>query len=218
MKLWYYAKDDEQHGPIAKEQLMEMVRTGMIGSSDLIWTQGMDDWSQADQVTGLFSPPPLSSLGQPEHISARSENIDSRSIITSYKIELPSVHKAGVWAKWFGIIKILLGIAIVFMMISQVGDNFNQFDISDGFAQIIIGCISFLMGKSILNKNRIKRKNFTIIIWIYSIALILHIVNFVILASEGEKPSGQIVPILTAWAVWIFVKGRKEYDYNPESP
>jgi len=41
---WYYAKDGQQEGPVADEQLVQLVMSGLIGPSTLVWRAGMGDW------------------------------------------------------------------------------------------------------------------------------------------------------------------------------
>jgi len=47
MNNWYYSKDGGQQGPVALEQLQQMIQSGEIPSSSLVWKQGMGDWVAA---------------------------------------------------------------------------------------------------------------------------------------------------------------------------
>ena len=64
MPQWYYAKDDEQHGPISESELQAMVTAGTVTAGDEVWREGMADWQPAGQVAELFGerpvvPPPM---------------------------------------------------------------------------------------------------------------------------------------------------------------
>lgn len=53
--IWYYAKHDQQHGPVSAAQLQELVTGGTLLPTDLVWKEGMDDWAPASEVKGLFA-------------------------------------------------------------------------------------------------------------------------------------------------------------------
>jgi len=52
--IWYYAIDDQEHGPVTPAQLKEVARKGGLRPTDLVWKQGLDDWKPARHVAGLF--------------------------------------------------------------------------------------------------------------------------------------------------------------------
>ncbi len=47
---WYYAKANEQHGPVTGEDLRSRIASGEIASTDLVWREGMPDWIPAGEV------------------------------------------------------------------------------------------------------------------------------------------------------------------------
>jgi hypothetical protein len=52
--IWYYAIDDQEHGPVTPAQLKEIAHAGELLPTDLVWKQGLDDWKPARFVAGLF--------------------------------------------------------------------------------------------------------------------------------------------------------------------
>src|SRR5262245_25370718 len=54
---WYYAKEGRQYGPVPSEELKRMATSGQLQLTDLVWKEGMAEWSQAQQIRGLFAPP-----------------------------------------------------------------------------------------------------------------------------------------------------------------
>jgi uncharacterized RDD family membrane protein YckC len=60
---WFYARNNQQAGPITWEQLQQLAATGAVAGSDLIWTQGMSTWLPAATVPGLFAPPAIPAQG-----------------------------------------------------------------------------------------------------------------------------------------------------------
>ena len=47
---WYYAKNNQQFGPVSAEAVQSMARSGEIGPADLVWRAGMTDWQAASSV------------------------------------------------------------------------------------------------------------------------------------------------------------------------
>jgi uncharacterized RDD family membrane protein YckC len=55
--LWYYAiTEGNQQGPVATEELREMIRAGRLAAKDLVWREGMSNWAEAGTVPELFPP------------------------------------------------------------------------------------------------------------------------------------------------------------------
>ncbi len=52
--MWYYAKDEEELGPVPTSKLKSMATSGDLLPSDLVWKEGMDDWAPAETLRGLF--------------------------------------------------------------------------------------------------------------------------------------------------------------------
>jgi len=55
---WYYAQDGQRHGPIPKTQLDDLAASGQLRADDLVWTEGMSQWTPASQVEGLLPAAP----------------------------------------------------------------------------------------------------------------------------------------------------------------
>jgi hypothetical protein len=55
---WYYAKDNKQFGPVNAVELKRLSQTGELRPEDLVWTDGMKEWSAARKVKGLFDEEP----------------------------------------------------------------------------------------------------------------------------------------------------------------
>lgn len=65
--MWYYAQSGQQYGPIAEDDLKQLLAERRVLPGDLVWRQGMADWQPASSVVELASafehspgfPPPL---------------------------------------------------------------------------------------------------------------------------------------------------------------
>ena len=63
---WYYAKGDDQLGPISEIELKTLADSGELASTDMVWREGMSAWQQAGKLRSIFpnddhgtsSPPP----------------------------------------------------------------------------------------------------------------------------------------------------------------
>lgn len=61
---WYYAQAGQKYGPVSSAKLKDLAASGQLGSSDLVWKDGMAKWAPANKVKGLFpettgGPPPV---------------------------------------------------------------------------------------------------------------------------------------------------------------
>lgn len=52
---WFYARGGQKAGPITSKQLREMAAAGGLRPTDLVWTEGMEQWKEARLVKGLFA-------------------------------------------------------------------------------------------------------------------------------------------------------------------
>jgi len=50
---WYYAKAGQQHGPVSKEILVDMIKAGGLSGGAMVWRDGMDSWSPVTSVAEL---------------------------------------------------------------------------------------------------------------------------------------------------------------------
>lgn len=41
---WYYALNGQQKGPVSEQDIMQLVSSGTINASTLIWRDGLADW------------------------------------------------------------------------------------------------------------------------------------------------------------------------------
>jgi uncharacterized membrane protein len=53
MSDWYYAADNEQKGPINESELKANLATNKIPADTLVWKDGMENWTPANQVAAF---------------------------------------------------------------------------------------------------------------------------------------------------------------------
>ena len=55
---WYFAVGDEERGPVTEAQIRTLIGTGNLTRDDLVWREGLSDWTPAGEVPGLFDKEP----------------------------------------------------------------------------------------------------------------------------------------------------------------
>jgi len=71
MSDWYYAADGEQKGPVNESELKADLASGKVPADTLVWKDGMDNWTPANQVPAFsFRAPPAPAKVQPPAAAA----------------------------------------------------------------------------------------------------------------------------------------------------
>lgn len=83
--MWYVNRKGKRLGPISQDDLVAHIKNGKIKGSDLVWTEGMSDWSSAKDVNSFR---PLFSVFPPE-LPLMKMRIDELDILDEEKV--PSV-------------------------------------------------------------------------------------------------------------------------------
>src|SRR5271163_4728255 len=66
MSDWYYAANNEQKGPINESELKANFAANKLPVDTLVWKDGMDNWTPANQVAAFtFRPAPAPAKIQP---------------------------------------------------------------------------------------------------------------------------------------------------------
>jgi uncharacterized membrane protein len=66
MSDWYYAANNEQKGPVNESELKANLASGKLPADALVWKDGMDNWTPANQVAAFtFRPAPAPAKVQP---------------------------------------------------------------------------------------------------------------------------------------------------------
>jgi len=54
---WYYAKGSEQIGPVSRDEIEQLAKSGKINSRTLVWTKGMPEWAELGKTADSTPPP-----------------------------------------------------------------------------------------------------------------------------------------------------------------
>ncbi len=69
MADWYYARNNQQQGPVSEEEFRQLATSGGLKPTDLVWREGMAGWADAATVPGLLpdvKPASTATAPQPE--------------------------------------------------------------------------------------------------------------------------------------------------------
>lgn len=69
---WYYAKDDQQQGPVSEADLKRRLASGLLGAETLVWRDGMEKWAAASSVGELAPASAVAGFPPPAAASATS--------------------------------------------------------------------------------------------------------------------------------------------------
>ncbi len=52
-KQWFCSVGGQQYGPVSEEELRSWVASGRVRPADLVWSEGMAEWTAASMIPGL---------------------------------------------------------------------------------------------------------------------------------------------------------------------
>lgn len=52
--VWYYARGEVERGPFTSPQIKALAQAGKIRRDDLVWKEGMENWTAAQELRELF--------------------------------------------------------------------------------------------------------------------------------------------------------------------
>src|SRR5688572_15925113 len=52
--VWYYARGDVERGPFTLTQIKALANASKLRPDDLVWKEGMENWTAAREVSELF--------------------------------------------------------------------------------------------------------------------------------------------------------------------
>ena len=70
-RQWYYVTNGQQYGPVSESCLIELFRTRTLNPDAQVWTEGMENWTQANSINEL-APLISSDLQIPAAAAAQS--------------------------------------------------------------------------------------------------------------------------------------------------
>ena len=89
VRLWFYSHEGGEQGPVAEEELIQLIRQGHVEPDAFVWSEGMDDWApwqavpSLRQAVGSVEPSPPTLDSEPIPAAAASASVseqETRSI------------------------------------------------------------------------------------------------------------------------------------------
>jgi len=140
MSEWYYAVDNEQKGPVNEAELKENLATNKVPADALVWKDGMDAWTPANQVPAFsFRQPPIPAKVQPTGAApAATTSTDSTvpaalsdvlGTPESLEVDINDAEKNKVWG-----ILAYIGILFIVPLIVAKDSPFAKYHANQGLA------------------------------------------------------------------------------------
>ena len=90
---WYYARNDQQFGPVSAGELKVLADAGRLAPDDLLWREGMEQWATAINLKGLFaSEPETSGIATPSPVNASQAAGNPTTSNTTTSTQTPVVQ------------------------------------------------------------------------------------------------------------------------------
>lgn len=70
--FWFVDRENNQRGPVAREEIANLIRKGAIGRMTQVWAEGMTEWQTADEVEDFSSVFALLAPPAPSESTARA--------------------------------------------------------------------------------------------------------------------------------------------------
>src|SRR5687768_3887589 len=67
---WYYAVGGNQVGPVGSDELKRLAAAGELKPTDLVWRDGLSDWTAASKIGGLFAAAAAPGTSPPDAAAA----------------------------------------------------------------------------------------------------------------------------------------------------
>ena len=213
MKHYYYADNDQQFGPFTVDEL----KTKRLKKSTLVWTEGMQDWTFANEIEELKNilisePPPLpkKAIAPPtiETIQIKQTPIP----VTSSKYDL--TYTKEVEATFYGVILLIVPIALKLSGVVTF-ETEESYNIARAF--FAIGSLVIRIAVTVWVVNIASRQNRNSTGWGWFAFFLPSIALIVIgqlkklrlkLELDGSLPTNQQVAILLEKANQLFSDNR----------
>ena len=202
MSDWYYAADNAQKGPINESELKAHFATNQLPADTLVWKEGMENWTPANQLPAFsFRPPPTPAKVQPDApavATAAAEPGSNPASVTP--VDISSMLGKGVALevdaedaeknKVFGILA-YLGILFLVPLLAAKDSPFARYHANQGLVLFIVWIATAIV-LGILN----------VVLWMIHLGFIATILSlvylgFLVLAVLGiiNAAAGKCVPL-----------------------
>ena len=93
---WFYALQEQQHGPVTFDELTSLIKTNAIGRTTPVWHSEMTEWKMACEIEGLFTQPPPLPIKSPPPLLESPKTLENKALPSSdYLILCNECHYVG---------------------------------------------------------------------------------------------------------------------------
>lgn len=114
----YIAKDGTESGPYSADQVESLHRAGMLRSDDLVWHEGMSEWSPLHRYLGLRPPVPPAPPARNGVASDHGEGVSGNGKASGISSERRGVKRRAVWEIYVPIF-LTLGLYCLYLLPRQ---------------------------------------------------------------------------------------------------
>lgn len=105
MRAWYYVIGDEKKGPVPEKELIALLKSCELSSDTLVWTEGMEAWTQVGDAEALTcsSPDKVPQINTtpPERDSLPVEVVEPEVIDPDGKKKKREVPQVRPWVRYW---------------------------------------------------------------------------------------------------------------------
>jgi len=115
---WHYGQGEEQRGPVPLEELKQLVASGKVQPTDMVWNADMPDWLPAKDVEELF--PKQGSANQPAAEASSSVSpVPPSDAGSAPRRRLPSLRTAVIGVAALCVVGLVVAGSIIFFLNRQ---------------------------------------------------------------------------------------------------
>ena len=144
--LWHYSQDGKSLGPVPEEQLKAMLTTGALRPTDLVWHEGMANWTAVQGLPEL-QPPPAIVVPQPNPYTAPQANVNppmptETQVAGPVSVEaVELLRKTKPWVRFFSVLGIIGIVLMALGAMAMVLMSFGPFRAMPLIARIGVGVL-----------------------------------------------------------------------------
>ncbi len=111
---WSYIQNGATQGPVPQETLQALLASGQVRWNDLVWRQGLADWTQAGSLPELRVAPPPPPAPAITLAPPREEAAVAAEVVDALRATRP-------WVRFMGVLGILGTILMAVVALAVVG-------------------------------------------------------------------------------------------------
>ncbi len=171
---WFYSDGLGKSGPVSSSQLQALATSGQLLPADMVWKEGMAQWTPASKIKGLFpslasgsNPPPIPAAVEPPlpyrdgivetgaEVPGRSPAKRNRTEGDDGDEEAENACGKGIGTARWNAIQVVGGIIFILGLCGLMGAKLKDSDnaVAIGFLATVGGLLTFFVGRHLLQRT-----------------------------------------------------------------